>query len=174
MSYLGGVLYIPSKHKLQLLSFFNSNKMQTTSLALLPIPPSSCSIIRRSAPFISQKNKSFISASKRESFGQHYDGKMVDENMIILRMRIREIEMLENKSKPPSHWTEWEKKYFENYGSDVCDGVGLLQTMLMNTRPGLVVGILAMIMLSMSMSMSLLVSQMMELANASMLAFSSI
>lgn len=176
MSYLGGVLYIPSKHKLQPLCFFNSNKMQTSSLALLlPILPSSCNIIRRSAPFVSQKNKSFmISASKRDPFGQHYDGKMVDENMIILRMRIREIEMLENKSKPPPHWTEWEKKYVENYSSDICDGVGLLQTILMNTRPGLVVGILAMVMLSMSMSMSLLVFQLMELANTSMLAFSSI
>ncbi|CAL5209941.1 unnamed protein product [Lathyrus oleraceus] len=147
--------------------------MQTKSLALSSTPPRYNSI-RRSTPFISHNNRSFISASKRDSFGQHYDGKMVDENMIILRMRIREIEMLENKSKPPSHWTEWEKKYVENYGSDVCDGVGLLQRMLMNTRPGLVVGVLAMIMLSLSMSMSLLVFQLMELANASMLAFSSV
>ncbi|KAL5070407.1 hypothetical protein RYX36_021294 [Vicia faba] len=141
--------------------------MQTTSLT-------SCNIIRRTAPFISHNNKSFISASKRDPFGQHYDGKMVDENMIILRMRIRDVEMLEKNSKPPSHWTEWEKKYFENYGSDVCDAVGLLQRMLMNTRPGLVVGILAMITLSLPMSMSLLVFQLMEFANASMLTFSSI
>lgn len=94
--------------------------------------------------------------------------------MIILRMRIREIEMVETKTKDHSDWTEWEKKYFENYGSDVCDAVGLLQRMLMNTRPALVVGILALFMLSMSMSMSLLMIHLVELANTSMITFSSI
>ena len=44
--------------------------------------------------------------------------------MILLRMRIREIEMVEMKGKAPSDWTDWEK-YFENYGSDVCEAVGL-------------------------------------------------
>jgi len=130
--------------------------------------------MRRSAPFNSHNNKSFICASKRDPFGQQYDGKLVDENMIILRMRIREIEMVETKTKAHSDWTEWEKKYFENYGSDVCDAVGLLQRILMNTRPALAVGILALFMLSMSMSTTLVVFRLVELANTSMIAFSSI
>lgn len=130
--------------------------------------------MRRSVPFISHNNKSFICAAKRDPFGQQYDGKLVDENMIILRMRIREIEIVETKTETHSDWTEWEKKYFENYGSDVCDAVGLLQRILMNTRPALAVGILALFMISMSMSMSLLVFHLLELANTSMLAFSSI
>jgi hypothetical protein len=146
--------------------------MQTSlssSFVLLPIPCSG-NIKRQSTPFIKNNKKSFfIYASKRDSFGKHYDGKMVDENMIILRMRIREIEMMETKNETPSGWTEWEKKHFENYDSDVCDGVGLLQRMLMNTRPGLVVGILALIMLSMSMSMSLLVVQLVELAKGNII-----
>lgn len=129
---------------------------------LLSKPPSG-NILPRSAPVISHK-KSFISASKRDPFGQHYDGKLVDENMIILRMRIREIEMVEMKTKAPSDWTEWETENFENYGSDICDAVGLLQRMLMNTRPSLAVGSLALLMISMSMTMSLLVFHLVELA----------
>ncbi|KAJ1377701.1 hypothetical protein SESBI_48598 [Sesbania bispinosa] len=150
--------------------------MQATSLCsatLLSGLPSGDSL-RRSAPFVSHKllthtittttHKSFISASKRDAYGHHYDGNLVDENMILLRLRIREIEMAEMKTKAHSDWTEWEKKYFANYGSDVCDAVGLLQRMLMNTRPGLAVGILALVMLTMSMSMSLVVFHLVELA----------
>lgn len=150
--------------------------MQATFISshVLLSNPSSGNIVRRSAPFNSHNNKSFICASKRDPFGQQYDGKLVDENMIILRMRIREIEMVETKTKAHSDWTEWEKKYFENYGSDVCDAVGLLQRMLMNTRPALAVGILALFMLSMSMSMSLLMIHLVELANTSVITFSSI
>ncbi|CAJ2630570.1 uncharacterized protein LOC123902745 [Trifolium pratense] len=145
--------------------------MQTTSLSsfvLLPIPCSG-NIKRQSASTFSRNKKSFIHASKRDSFGKHHDGKLVDENMIILRMRIREIKMVETKNEVPSGWTEWEKKHFENYDLDVCEAVGLLQRMLMNTRPGLVVGILVLIMLTMSMSMSLLVVQLVELAKGNII-----
>lgn len=84
--------------------------------------------------------------------------------MILLRMRIREIEMVEmNKSTKGSAPSEWEKKYFANYGSDVCDAVGMLQRVLMNTRPALAVPMLALLMITMSMSMSLGVFHMVEL-----------
>ncbi|XP_061365009.1 uncharacterized protein LOC133308413 [Gastrolobium bilobum] len=149
--------------------------MQATylySLVLRSSRPPSVNLFRQSAPFVSQKLptetsttcRSFISASKRDSYGHHYDGKLVDENMILLRMRIREIEMVEMKTKAPVDWTEWEKKYFANYGSDVCEAVGLLQLLLMNTRPSLALGMLALVMLSMSTSMSQLVFQLVELA----------
>ncbi|KAK7390928.1 hypothetical protein VNO78_19134 [Psophocarpus tetragonolobus] len=86
-------------------------------------------------------------ASKRE-----YDGKLVDENMIVLRMRIREIEMLQMKGKAPSHWSEWENKYFGNYDSDVCQALGFLQTILMNVRPSFALAMLALLILCVSFS----------------------
>ncbi|KAK7343462.1 hypothetical protein VNO77_12223 [Canavalia gladiata] len=149
--------------------------MQATSpcsLMLLSIPPSG-NLLWQSAPFVSHKlltkttattRRSFIHASKSDSYGHRYDGKLVDENMILLRMRIREIEMVEMKCEAPSDWTEWEKKYFENYGSDVYEVVGLLQRLLMNTRPCFAVAMLALVMLSMSMSMSLLMFHLVQLA----------
>ncbi|KAK7269854.1 hypothetical protein RIF29_22623 [Crotalaria pallida] len=129
----------------------------------------------RSGNLLSLKNASFVShkqlsrscciyASKRDSYGHHYDGKLVDENMIILRMRVREIEMVEMKKEiTTSDWTEWEKKYYVDYVSDVCEGVGLLQRSLMDTRPSLALGMMALLMLSMSMSMSQLLFHAVEL-----------
>lgn len=66
------------------------------------------------------------------------------------------------KKEAPSDWTEWEKNYFVHYVSDVCEAVGLLQRMLMNTRPCLALGMLALLMLSMSMSMSLFLFHVVE------------
>ncbi|XP_020233328.1 uncharacterized protein LOC109813538 [Cajanus cajan] len=133
--------------------------MQATSLCsrvLLPFP--------RSLPPHNTTRRSLICASKRDSFGHQYDGKLVDENMILLRLRIREIEMLQMKGKAPSDWSEWEKKYFGNYDSDVFEALGLLQRMLMNTRPSFALAMLALLMLSMSISMSLLVFHFVEFA----------
>ncbi|XP_057422970.1 uncharacterized protein LOC130716933 [Lotus japonicus] len=129
-----------------------------SSLVLLPGPRSG-NLLRRRTPFVS-------AASKRDAYGHHhnYGGKLVDENMIILRMRIREIEMVDMKTNAPSDWTEWEKNYLEHYGSDVCEAVGMLQRLLMNMRPGLAVGMLALVMMSMTMSMSMLVFHLVELA----------
>lgn len=137
--------------------------MQATSLCslqrvLLPCPSSGI-LVRQSV----RPHRSFITVSERDPFGQHYDGRSVDENMILLRMRIREIEVVEMKTEAQSDWSEWEKKYFVNYDSDVCDAVGLLQRMLMNTRPALALGILALLMISMSMSIFLIVFHMVEL-----------
>nr|XP_007143017.1 hypothetical protein PHAVU_007G036600g [Phaseolus vulgaris]ESW15011.1 hypothetical protein PHAVU_007G036600g [Phaseolus vulgaris] len=92
-----------------------------------------------------------ISASESDSSGHYYDGKMVDQNMILLRMRIREIETVEMKGKGPSDWSEWEKNYFQNYGSDVCEVLGLLQRLLMNTRPSHALATIVVLMLTTSM-----------------------
>ncbi|KAF7808789.1 uncharacterized protein G2W53_035532 [Senna tora] len=44
---------------------------------------------------------------------------MVDENMIILRMRIQEMKMMERKNYvAPSDWMEWEKQYHRSYEYD--------------------------------------------------------
>ncbi|XP_047165377.1 uncharacterized protein LOC124834671 [Vigna umbellata] len=102
---------------------------------------------------VTTPRRSLICASKSDSFGHHYEGKMVDDNMILLRMRIREIETLETKGKDSSDWNEWEKKYFQNYDSDVCEAVGVLQRVLMNTRPSFALATFALLMLTTSMSM---------------------
>lgn len=63
--------------------------------------------------------------------------------MIILRKRIKEIEVAEGKGEAPVHWMEWEKQYYKDYyGSDVCGFVGLVQMMMMKTRPSLAIGLL--------------------------------
>ncbi|MED6194164.1 hypothetical protein PIB30_119190 [Stylosanthes scabra] len=145
-------------------------------LPSLPPPP---------RPFVSHKvittttsrRRSFMCASSSSSNGHHHynDGKLVDENMITLRCRIRKIQMDENNNKNnnddenSSDWiSKWEKKYFANYDSDVCEAVGLLQRMLMDTRPSFAFTILALLMLSMSTSASLLLFNLLHLAKSIM------
>lgn len=107
------------------------------------------------------KNKLAVSSMK-ESDSQDYEGKLVDESLIILRMRIKEVKMMEKKSSSqgtpaPSNWMEWEKQYYcKHYHEDVCEGIGWLQMYLMNTRPSLALGVLALVAFSVPMSASLI------------------
>ncbi|KAJ9562156.1 hypothetical protein OSB04_007316 [Centaurea solstitialis] len=81
---------------------------------------------------------------------------VVDENMIVLRMRIKELEIEEMGGLPlavPKNWMEWEKHY-ERYNEDVCEAIGMLQLWLMNTRPSLALGTLTLLMFSVSLSTS--------------------
>lgn len=95
----------------------------------------------------------------------NHDGKLVDEAMIVLRMRIHDIEMTETRdqNEPPSNWMEWEKRYYANYNSDICEAVGLLQSQLMNTRPSLALGMLALITLSVPFSTAALMSPFLDI-----------
>jgi len=68
------------------------------------------------------------------------------------------------KSGPPSNWMGWEKKYFSHYNEDVCEAIGLLQMYLMETRPALALGMLALICLSLSLSTYFLLQQVIEMA----------
>ncbi|XP_060195405.1 uncharacterized protein LOC132624679 [Lycium barbarum] len=100
-------------------------------------------------------------------FDQHNRGrsKIVDENMIVLRMRIKEMKLLEaGKSGAPSNWMGWEKKYFAHYNEDVCEVIGLLQMYLMETRPALAIGMSALLCLSVSCSTYFLVLHALEMA----------
>ncbi|MCD7467459.1 hypothetical protein HAX54_004907 [Datura stramonium] len=99
-------------------------------------------------------------------FDEHNRGgrskNIVDENMIVLRMRIKEMKLLEaGELGPPSNWMGWEKKYFAHYNEDVCEAVGLLQIYLMETRPALALGMLALICLSVPFSTYFLVMEIM-------------
>ncbi|XP_037496973.1 uncharacterized protein LOC119371254 [Jatropha curcas] len=92
-------------------------------------------------------------------------GSAVDENMILLRVRIREMKITEESDNPPSHWMEWEKQYYaySNYYNDVYEAVGLLQNFLMNIRPSLAFGILAVVLISMFISTGVVLFQFTEI-----------
>ncbi|KAJ6689598.1 hypothetical protein OIU85_005958 [Salix viminalis] len=101
-----------------------------------------------------------ISASGRESRDQNYfSGRIVDENMIVLRKRIHEMKMAERNDEPPSNWMGWEKRYFTSYDSSICEMMGFLQSQLMETRPSLALGFIALISLSVSMSTAMMFFQ---------------
>ncbi|KAF3445261.1 hypothetical protein FNV43_RR14955 [Rhamnella rubrinervis] len=104
--------------------------------------------------------------------GQDFDGRLVDENMIELRIRIQEMKMLEMSGDDDDHakqlrnsnWMEWEKQYFEDYKEDVYEGIGLLQNCLMNVRPGLALGCALLVSLSLLVSSGLVFFQLIELS----------
>ncbi|KAK3218353.1 hypothetical protein Dsin_012323 [Dipteronia sinensis] len=104
-------------------------------------------------PFIIFNATSGRSGSFR-NYGGDYRGRVVDENMIVLRMRIRENKMLETRNETPSNWMEWEKKYYANcgYNEDVCEASGFLQNYWMNKRPALVLGLITLVTLSLVLS----------------------
>ncbi|GKC71393.1 hypothetical protein Tco_1117276 [Tanacetum coccineum] len=104
-----------------------------------------------------RRTKLFVVNAER---GANDKGKLVDDNMIVLRMRIKEVEMEEMDGLPPTiseNWMKWEKEYYEDYNKDVCEAMGMLQMYLMNTRPSLVLGTLALLMLSVSLSTSVVI-----------------
>ncbi|EEF35761.1 conserved hypothetical protein [Ricinus communis] len=82
-------------------------------------------------------------ASGRDRYRRDYDGKLIDENMVVLRKRIQEMKTAEGDNEIPSEWMDWEKKYYPDYNSDVCEAAGVLQSVLMNTRPSLALGMVA-------------------------------
>jgi hypothetical protein len=95
-----------------------------------------------------------------------YGGRIVDENMILLRMRIRELKMSEMSQEPPASWMEWEKKYYTQYDEDVCEAVGLLQSYLLSIRPSLALGMAALVILSVPFSAGVLLFHALEMAKA--------
>ncbi|KAK9277470.1 hypothetical protein L1049_007014 [Liquidambar formosana] len=105
-----------------------------------------------------------ITASKRDAYGRDYHSNLVDESMIVLRKRIHEMEMVERNHEPPRDWMEWERRYYSNYDSDICEAVGFLQSQLMNVRPSLALGMMALIALSVPTSTAVIVFHLVELA----------
>ncbi|KAJ0043456.1 hypothetical protein Pint_18670 [Pistacia integerrima] len=103
--------------------------------------------------------------------GRDYKGRLVDENMIVLRMRIQEKKLLEGNYEPPSNWMEWEKKYFVDYNQDVCEAIGLLQSYLMNIRPGLTLGPIGVLAMSVAISTGVLLFQAVEMAKIILFGF---
>ncbi|WOH13328.1 hypothetical protein DCAR_0832837 [Daucus carota subsp. sativus] len=130
--------------------------MQTSSFipSTLPPPRLLFSTKTRSARTITYQRRPAIMAVKRDNQeDKKYKGNMVDENMIVLRMRIHDIMSSEKSEELPTDWMEWEKQYYqESYKLDVSEALGFLQNLLMRTRPSLALGVLALLMICVSHS----------------------
>ena len=96
--------------------------------------------------------------------GDDYQGKLVDESMIVLRMRIKEMKVLEKNDDLPSNWMEWEKQYFLQYNDDIFTAIGLLQNCLMNIRPSLALGMMALLTFSVPISTVIVLFRGLEMA----------
>ncbi|KAI3516680.1 hypothetical protein L1887_15629 [Cichorium endivia] len=90
---------------------------------------------------------------------------MVDENMIVLRKRIHEMKIVEGKYEPPSEWMDWEKRNYVSYTAYISEVMTVLQSMLMNTRPSLALGMMVLIALSMPVSSYVVISNAMGIVN---------
>ncbi|XVE92071.1 hypothetical protein REPUB_Repub01dG0065900 [Reevesia pubescens] len=96
-----------------------------------------------------------VLASKRDAHSHDFDGKLVDESMVVLRKRIQEMSILEKSYDPPQHWMEWEKQYKKaNYDLDVYEAVAYLQSTLMETRPGVALAMGTLLLSSVPTSMA--------------------
>ena len=93
-------------------------------------------------------------ALRRDASGgrDQYGGALVDEGMPVLRRRIREARMAEPNYEAPAEWAPWEKRYYPAYVSDVSSLVGALQLILMGTRPGVAVAVVALVLASVPVS----------------------
>ncbi|XP_058082493.1 uncharacterized protein LOC131230610 [Magnolia sinica] len=138
-------------------SFFYSEKLLHQPF-LPQLPP-----IRPSCP---KRLRIVASAARKNGHDWGFGGRLVDEDMIVLRKRIHEMKMAEKNNEPPVHWMEWEKRYYTCYDSDVCEAVGLLQTLLMNTRPSLAIGMVAFVGLSVPTSTVMIMFHLIELAKS--------
>ncbi|XP_061979639.1 uncharacterized protein LOC133700093 [Populus nigra] len=132
-----------------------ATKFSSSKLALRPISSVKPCPRRNTVVALDRRNK-----------GRDYGGKLVDESMIVLRLRIKETKMSEESNNPPSHWMEWEKQYFMhcNYNNDVCEAVQMLQNYLMNVRPSLALGMVLLVSLSVAISTGVVLLQAMEMA----------
>ncbi|PSR88168.1 Histone-lysine N-methyltransferase, H3 lysine-79 specific like [Actinidia chinensis var. chinensis] len=140
--------------------------MKTTSLQLLYRPTLS---------FFGRVSHRKVGAGQRKrhtsrfilACGKDYNGSLVDENMVVLRQRIREMKVAEREYVTPRDWMEWEKRYVcGSYDSDVCEAMGLLQSTLMETRPCLALGIVALIVFSMSTFTTVVIFTLVEMTMA--------
>ncbi|KAB1211263.1 hypothetical protein CJ030_MR6G021547 [Morella rubra] len=117
--------------------------MEATKLSV-PRLPCQRPFSFKSAPRRRRVNLTVFAASEGPN-GRDYWGRLVDENMIELRLRIREMKISETNYEPPSNWMEWEKHYFLRYNEDVCEALRLLQNYLMSLRPTAAFGMVALV-----------------------------
>ncbi|KAK9742531.1 hypothetical protein RND81_03G179500 [Saponaria officinalis] len=121
----------------------------------------------KSKPISRNNNFTSISALRRsDSNGSRYQGRQVDENMIVLRKRIHELKMLETNYEPPSEWMQWEKNLYANYDYDdyICMVLGMVQTQLINTRPSVALATMTLLALSVPTSVFFIITHLVRTA----------
>ncbi|XP_075475614.1 uncharacterized protein LOC142506804 [Primulina tabacum] len=131
-TFISSSLKLP--HKLQSLFFYPSNQ-RTKRLVL----------------------KKSVSAKQYENEDNDAGKSSVDENMIVLRMRIKKMKALEVASKervtPSSEDSkEWEKKLFALGHENVYETTENLQSYLMKTKPSVALGMLALFVMCVPLS----------------------
>ncbi|MCD9645173.1 hypothetical protein HAX54_033895 [Datura stramonium] len=142
----------------------HSTKMASSSTSILS------TLLLPSKPFFPQRRRSSTNtrtmktlAMRTEANDQnYYNGRNVDENMIVLRKRIQDMRMIERNYEPPAEWMDWEKKIYGNYNSSICEAMGLLQYLLMNTRPSLALGMVALVAFSVPTSTTIVLFHLIE------------
>lgn len=98
------------------------------------------------------------------------DGRLVDEDMATLWRRIREARAESSEEDGifdaddggiplPTGWTELERHHHGSYVVGVRGAVGLLEALLVNARPGLGAGLLAVLLLGVPASLFLVCAQ---------------
>ncbi|XP_059072838.1 uncharacterized protein LOC131873681 [Cryptomeria japonica] len=130
--------------------------MDTRALSSITVPqflPLQTKLHRPSLTRVPLKKKMPRFAVKAATSGGSEHRSIVDEDMLVLRKRMHELRMEEINYIPPQHWMEWEKKWYTTYDSDVCSSLVWLQNILLNTRPGVAVAMLALISLSVAASL---------------------
>ncbi|KAK8561074.1 hypothetical protein V6N12_048150 [Hibiscus sabdariffa] len=58
------------------------------------------------------------------------------------------MKMVERNYEPPADWMEWKKRYYTSYDLIICDVLGVLQSVLMNTRPSIALGMVVLMVFS--------------------------
>ncbi|KAF3328960.1 hypothetical protein FCM35_KLT06038 [Carex littledalei] len=103
----------------------------------------------------------------RETNSRHFGNnrQLVDESMITLRKRMHEMKQAEHNYEPPTEWMDWEKRYHMQYGTDVFELMGILQGLLINTRPSLALGIMGLFIISVSTSTILAVRLLIDICS---------
>ncbi|GLT26198.1 hypothetical protein SLA2020_012800 [Shorea laevis] len=105
-----------------------------------------------------------IFAAKKEAHDRDSGWRIVDESMIVHQKRIHEMKMIERNYEPPADWMDWEKRVYTSYDLMICEIMGVLQSQLMNTRPSVALGMMALIALSLPISIAVVFSQLLEMA----------
>lgn len=86
--------------------------------------------------------------------------------MVVLRRRIHEMEAAERGWEPPQEWAAWEKEWYATYDADVCRLLAVLQAFLVGSRPGVGVGLVAVLALAVPASAFVLVSLLLDASRA--------
>ncbi|KAG8366707.1 hypothetical protein BUALT_Bualt17G0107400 [Buddleja alternifolia] len=134
------------------------SSLSSQSLSFIPL-----SKVRTIKPNSNRRTLTKTFAARREAHNDNFSGRLVDESLIVLRKRIHEMKMIERNYEPPKEWMDWEKRFYATYDSMICDAMGHLQSYLMETRPSLVLGMIALITLSVPISSVVVIFNLLEL-----------